>query len=225
VTKTPAAREPRRASDANDVRERVLDAAFAAFMKHGFATASTLEIATAARVSKRELYALVGNKEQILFECISSRARRMQLPADLPLPRDRNALLGALTALGTQIVRELTDPAVVAVFRLAIAEAVRAPEVARILDTAGRETVRRALRQFMTHARESRLLDGNPAELAEQFGGLLWGNLLVGLLLGVMERPSPNQIAKRACEASTAFLQMYSRTSQGEATGRRRGPV
>ena len=45
MTKTPAAREPRHASDANDVRDRVLDADFAAFMKHGFATASALESA------------------------------------------------------------------------------------------------------------------------------------------------------------------------------------
>src|SRR5215469_8391229 len=39
------------------VRERILEAAFAAFMKSGYAAASTLEIATRARVSKRELYA------------------------------------------------------------------------------------------------------------------------------------------------------------------------
>jgi AcrR family transcriptional regulator len=38
------------------VRERILKAAFAAFKKSGYATASTLEIATRARVSKRELY-------------------------------------------------------------------------------------------------------------------------------------------------------------------------
>jgi AcrR family transcriptional regulator len=45
-----------------EVRARILDAAFAAFMKSGYAATSTLEIATRARVSKRELYALVGNK-------------------------------------------------------------------------------------------------------------------------------------------------------------------
>ena len=44
------------------VRRRILEAAFAAFTKSGYAAASTLEIATRARVSKRELYALVGNK-------------------------------------------------------------------------------------------------------------------------------------------------------------------
>ena len=62
--------------DETAVRERILEAAFAAFMKSGYATASTLEIATRARVSKRELYALVGNKQEMLIACISERAKR-----------------------------------------------------------------------------------------------------------------------------------------------------
>ena len=70
-------------------RERILDAAFAAFMKSGYATTSTLEIATRARVSKRELYAEVGNKQEILIACISERATRLKVPADLPVPHDR----------------------------------------------------------------------------------------------------------------------------------------
>ena len=53
--------------DETAVRERILEAAFAAFMESGYATTSTLEIATRARVSKRELYALVGNKQEMLI--------------------------------------------------------------------------------------------------------------------------------------------------------------
>jgi hypothetical protein len=34
------------------------------------------------------------------------------------------------------------------------------------------------------------LLNCRPAELAEQFGGLLWGSLMVSLLLGIAERPN-----------------------------------
>jgi len=56
--------------DETAVRGRILEAAFAAFMKSGYAAASTLEIATRARVSKRELYALVGNKQEMLIACI-----------------------------------------------------------------------------------------------------------------------------------------------------------
>jgi len=40
-------------------------------------------------------------------------------------------------------------------------------------------------------AQASGLLTGRPAELAAQFVGLLWGDLMVSLLLGVAERPSP----------------------------------
>ena len=78
------------------VRQRILDAAFAAFMENGHAQASTLEIATRARVSKRELYSLVGNKQEMLVACIRERAKRLQVPVGVPEPRDREALAHAL---------------------------------------------------------------------------------------------------------------------------------
>jgi AcrR family transcriptional regulator len=192
-----------------DVRERILDAAFAAFMKSGYAATSTLEIATRASVSKRELYAVVGNKQEILIACITARATRLKVPADLPMPHDRKTLAQVLASFGTQLLREVTDPSVITVFRLAIADAVRAPEVAQALDGIGREASRAALRQLMTQAQASGLLDGRPAELAEQFSGLLWGNLLVSLLLGVADRPGPRAIAARARDATAAFLQLH----------------
>ena len=195
--------------DETEVRARILDAAFAAFMESGYAATSTLEIATRARVSKRELYALVGNKQEMLIACISTRATRLQVPADLPVPHDRETLAHVLAAFGTQLVREVTDPTVIAVFRLAIAEAVHAPEVAQTLDSIGRETSRAALRQIMARAQASGLLNGRPAELAEQFGGLLLGNLIVSLLLGVTERPDSRKLEARARDATAAFLQLH----------------
>jgi len=209
MTTASLSKQLQRRRDETDVRTRILDAAFAAFMKSGYAASSTLEIATRARVSKRELYALVGNKQEMLIACISARARRLQVPPDLPVPRDRETLAHVLASFGTQIVREITDPTVIAVFRLAIAEAVHAPEVAQALDSIGRETSRAALRQIMVQALASRLLDGRPAELAEQFGGLLWGNLMVSLLLGVAEQPKSREIAARARDATAAFLQLH----------------
>jgi AcrR family transcriptional regulator len=192
-----------------EVRTRILDAAFAAFKKRGYAATSTLEIATRARVSKRELYAVVGNKQKILIACISARATQLKVRADLPVPHDRETLAQILASFGAQLLREVTDPTVVAVFRLAIADAVRAPEAAQALDSIGREASRAALREIMAHAQESGLLDGRPAELAEQFTGLLWGNLMVSLLLGVAERPNSREVAARARDATAAFLQLH----------------
>jgi AcrR family transcriptional regulator len=191
------------------VRARILDAAFAAFMKSGYATASMLEIATCARVSKRELYALVGNKQEMLIACIRERAKRFSVPANLPILRDRETLEQVLASFGTKLVREVSDPTVIAVFRLAIAEVVQAPEVARALDSIGREAARAALRKIMAQAQASGLLTGRPAELAGLFAGLLWRDLMVSLLLGVAERPNPREIARRARDAAAAFLQLH----------------
>jgi AcrR family transcriptional regulator len=178
-------------------------------MERGYAEASTLEIATRARVSKRELYALVGNKQEMLVACISERAKRLRMPDDMPLVRDRKTLARVLESFGARLLCEVSDPTVVAVFRLAIAEAERTPKVARALHTIGRETSSAALREMLTRARSSELLDGDPAEMAEQFAALLWGNLMVGLLLRVADAPNPNEIKRRSREATTAFLRLY----------------
>jgi AcrR family transcriptional regulator len=197
-------------SSAEDaVRKRILDAAFAAFEKNGYMATSTLEIATRARVSKRELYALVGNKHAILVACIGARATRLKAPTNLAAPRNREDLALVLASYGTQLLREVTDPTVITVFRLAIADAVRAPEVARTLDSIGRGASRAALFQIMAQAQAPGLLAGRPAELADRFSGLLWGNLMVGLLLGVAERPTAREIAARARYAASAFLQLH----------------
>jgi len=197
----------------SQVRERILAAAFAAFMEGGYAATSTLEIATRARVSKRELYAVVGNKREMLVACIGDRARRLAVPTDLPAARDRESLAEVLAGLGARLVHEVSDPAVIGVFRLAIAEAVRAPEVARVLDGVGREAGRGAVRGVMTAALSAGLLTGQPEELARQFLGLLWQDLMVSLLLGVVERPDPREISRRARESAVAFLALHPRPS------------
>ena len=167
------------AGDETAVRERILDAAFAAFMKSGYAAASTLEFATRARVSKRELYALVGNKQEMLIACIRERAKRFDVPPDLPVLRDRETLEHVLASFGTKVLREASDPTVISVFRLAISEVTQAAEVARALDSIARERSRAALRKIMAGAQASGLLAGRPAELAGQFTGLLWRDLQV----------------------------------------------
>ena len=204
----------------DDKRRRILQAAMQTFREYGFAAATTLDIATRARVSKRELYALVGTKQEMLISCITERAKRLQAPADLPAPRDRQALAAVLASFGAQLLREVSEPTVIAIFRLAIAEAVHAPEVAQALDSIGREASRAALRQIMTRARTSRLIDGPPEGLAEQFRGLLWCDLMVSLLLGVAERPGAREVGARAHNAAAAFLALHPMPNDNVARGR-----
>jgi AcrR family transcriptional regulator len=197
------------ADETGTARDRILAAAFAAFTQGGFAETSTLEIATRARVSKRELYALFGSKQEMLIACISERAKRLTIPSDLPEPRDRATLAHTLSSFGAQLLRETSDPAVIAVFRLAISEAARAPEVGKMLNDIGVATSRGALRELMRRACAAKLLDGEPAVLADHFAGLLWGNRMLGLLLDTAARPSARETDAHAEAATKAFLRAY----------------
>ena len=193
------------------LRERVLNAAFSAFMEKGYAAASTLEIATRAKVSKRELYQICADKPALLRQAIAERAQRMRLPLlDLPPATDREALAATLKALGTATLAGICDPAVRAVHRLVISESVHAPEVAQALD-ASRAAGRAALARTLARAQADRLLGkGDPAAMAADFFALLIGDLMVRLLLRVADPLSPQAIERRARDATEKFLRLYS---------------
>ena len=192
------------------MQERILGAAFKAFTEDGYAETSTLDIARRAKISKRDLYANFGSKQAVLVACIKSRADRMRLPPDLPTPRTRQMLASTLTGFATNLVREVSHPSVIATFRLAIAEATRSPEIAQALDVAGRDAARSALAELLANAQSIGLVGpGEPREMAAQYLGLLWENLMVGLLLGVAATPEPADAERRATRATAAFMQLH----------------
>jgi hypothetical protein len=78
-----------------------------------------------------------------------------------------------------------------------------------MLNDVGIETSRGALRELMRRARAAKLLEGEPAELADHFAGLLWGNRMLALLLHTAARPTAREIARRAEGAAAAFLRAY----------------
>ena len=105
--------------DEQALRDRIVSAAFGAFMDLGYAGTSTLEIATRAKVSKRELYALFSGKEEMLAEGIRRRTEKMEVAPDLPEARDRKMLGEVLAAFGARLMQDVSHPHVTAVFRLA----------------------------------------------------------------------------------------------------------
>jgi AcrR family transcriptional regulator len=190
---------------------RIIASAFEAFMIKGYAETSMHEIAASAKVSKRDLYANFPTKQALLLRCISNRAARMRLAPDLPTPCTREDLAGILTTLGTTVIREVTQPAVAAIYRLAISEAVLAPDVAKTLN-ASRSVNRRALAELLARAQVAGILDqGDPQTMMEQFFGLLWGDLMLSRLLGTVNVPKPAEISHRAREATNLFLRLYAK--------------
>jgi AcrR family transcriptional regulator len=191
-------------------RRAILGAAFDVLMEQGYAGASTLEIATRAKVSKRELYAEFGNKAGILQALITATATRMQAPLALAEATNRSSLATILNRYGVTALTELTNPAVVAINRLAVAEAGGKSELGRILDRSGREPTHMALLQWFARAQSAGLLgDGDPNRISGQFFSLLFGDIPVRLMMGVIAPPDATEIRRRADAAADAVLRLY----------------
>jgi hypothetical protein len=93
------------------------------------------------------------------------------------------------------------------IYRLAIAESDRSPEVGRVLDNQGREANHRALAKFLKEAQTRGLISpGDPAALVARYAAVLWDDLLVRLLLRVRNAPGAKEISARARAASEAIL-------------------
>lgn len=198
--------------DSSAIRERILVAAMQAFMEHGFAATTTLDIATRARVSKRELYSLVGNKDEMLAACVASRGERMRLPEGFPKITDTNGLRSALRQYGAAVLTELFSPGVLAVFRLGIAEAKRSPAVAASIHERGRKPARAALEALLRSARGIGLLgEEDVSTMVARYQGLLWGDLMPWVLLGTAAAPTPKDIQHRAADTARLFLRLYGR--------------
>jgi AcrR family transcriptional regulator len=194
------------------LRKRIRQATFKVLMKRGYAGTSTLEIASRAKVSKRELYALFRDKQDILASCIAERAKEMRLPLDFPAVHDLESLVSVLKTFGASFLRGISHPTVTALYRLAIVEGERSPEVAQALDSVGHGATRNALARVLGQAQSDGLLgNGDLSLMAEQFFALLWGGLRVQLLLGLAGPPSQAEIERRAHVATEALLALYAR--------------
>jgi len=194
-------------AEAMPVRDRICYAAFGLFLEKGYEGTSTLAIATRAKVSKRELYALFRDKREMFAAGVAARAQRMTLPLDLPPARDRASLAATLFGFGKSFLHEVTQPTVIDVMRLVLAETTRSPELAETFHQTGREPPRRALVRFLTQAKADGLIgDADPERMAGLFFSLLMGDSQMQLILRVAEPPGDALIERRAHAATEAAM-------------------
>lgn len=92
VEPTPFRSREQRLAEREQKREAVLQAAVRAFNARGFHAASLDEVATALQISKPTIYHYLGNKEQVLLECVARGLEQLQGAADAALREDGNGL-------------------------------------------------------------------------------------------------------------------------------------
>jgi hypothetical protein len=134
----------------------------------------------------------------------------MLLSPVLPVATSEEALATLLATFGLALLSGVCDRTVLALYRLAAAEAANAPEVARMLDELSRKASRAALARALARAQSDGFVTaGDPAAQADDFEALLWGDLLLRLVLRLAEPPPQAELERRAQDAAGKFLRLY----------------
>ena len=123
-------------SMAGDVEERILDAATAMFLQHGFGGASLDRIAEAAGAGKATLYSRYSGKEA-LFSAVVTRncEHRLRFVFDAA---QSTVLAQRLVSVTQTLATQLLSDEVIGMIRVVVADAPRFPALAKLTSDAGR---------------------------------------------------------------------------------------
>ncbi|MGW1016467.1 TetR/AcrR family transcriptional regulator [Streptomyces niveus] len=160
--------------------QAIMEAATAAFMAKGYAGTSMDDIAKLATVSKQTVYKHFADKEKLFAEIVLATTDRVDamidLVAGIPTDADADALEEHLLRLARQFLTALTQPQVLQLRRLIIANADTFPDLGAAWYEQGFERVLATLAAtFQRLADQGLLRIDDPLLAANHFSGmLLW---------------------------------------------------
>lgn len=196
--------------DGRSRKERIMAAAMPLFLQRGYAATSTLAIASAARLSKRDLYAEFAGKRDIFAACIADRAQAMRAPLQWPAPRTALELRTLLIRYGVGVRMGLADPKVIATYRIAVQEAPTEPEFARTLHEDGRIAAYNAMTAMLAAAQARGLLgEGAPEMMARLYLSILVADVKLQHLLCMAPLETEALATEHAEVATGALFRMY----------------
>ena len=181
------------------------EAALSLFLAHGYDGTSMAAVARAAGTTKASLYARWPTKESLFTDVLGWAVARPDWPSPEPPAPPLDDLAAALQAVADAGWRRATDPAMVALSRIAVAEADRVPDLARRAQAntswARRETVVALLRH---HADTGAIVADDPELLAEHFLAMVAGMPARLASFGIVRTPTEQE--RRAQAAVDLFL-------------------
>jgi AcrR family transcriptional regulator len=195
-------------------RRRMLAAATRLFIERGFDGTSVDEIIQAVGGSKTTLYSAFGNKQGLFAAVVADVTTRLDAAINLggAPGAGRRPPVEILTAVGGAAMGIVLSEEVIGLYRLAVAEARRYPDLARSFWETGPSGAQASLAAYLADATaHGELAVDDPQEAAELFLGMLLDRGTLALSLGVQAPPTKAAIERRVAAATKVFLAAYGR--------------
>jgi TetR/AcrR family transcriptional regulator, mexJK operon transcriptional repressor len=194
-------------------RRAIVEAARTMFLRKGYGATSMDEVAALAAVSKQTIYKHFADKRQLFTAIITGDISAAETPTHdmvVALP-DTEDIEKDLRQFARRHVTDVTQPHLIQLRRIIIAEAERFPELARIWYASGPERAHTTLAaQFQALAQRGVLRADDPLLAAQHFNWLILSiPLNKAMFLGSGIEFAPGELERYADEGVRVFLAAY----------------
>lgn len=191
-------------------RAQVLAGARQVFGELGFERASVDLIAARAGVSKATIYSHFGDKKSLFVAAVVAECEELRSGLAPCLERPAGDVEEGLARLGERIMTIFLTPAIGRLYRQAMAETARLPEIGRMVFERGTSAVLDSVALHLERWREKgdlRIADVRAAAI--DFFALCQGDLTPRSRLGVLEYPVEAKIRETVRRAARTFVRAY----------------
>jgi TetR/AcrR family transcriptional repressor of mexJK operon len=196
-------------AEASPKRRQVLEAATDLFIGSGYTAVSMDAVARRAGVSKATLYAYFPSKQE-LFATIVGDACRRNTVVDANFPDEFDDIAAVLRQIGRPALAFLVQERTLAIFRVAVTESARVPELGAAVIQNGPMAFHRRFAAWAAAQTRAGHLDAGDGEVAaDHFLALLRSHLFLRAVLGQI--PTEAEIAENVERAVQTFLRAFGR--------------
>ena len=186
-------------------RERIREAAADLFLTEGYERCSMDSIAAAAGVSKQTVYSHFENKDELFRSCIAGKCQLYDLSVH---PSTHATLEAGLASFADGVLRLISDPQAIKMWRLMMSEAECHPRVAHMFYETGPEESMQSLEAFLKHHRER--LDTDEFDAAARtFVSLAKDCYQDRILLGLIGGLTDDERRRHVARATDHFLRLF----------------
>jgi AcrR family transcriptional regulator len=187
-------------------REGLLQAAAEVFFEQGYAATSIDAIIERAGGSKRNIYNEFGNKEGLFSAIVKQNADKALTALALEEIEGRD-LRETLRAFGQHLMAIYMSPTLIGVYRIAVTEANRFPDLVKSFYEQGPGRATSQLAEVLESARERGEIRADDClRIAGHFVGMIRDNLHLQVVLGLRPPPSDEEVREAVASVVEVFL-------------------